>query len=325
MIILIQKLIAPRIRVERKTQGNARATREREPRREKNQLNAPHHYDKSHKKLIMFYQATNKLTAQFKNTFLFRLINPRKTHLYCIGTAKSGTHSIAAIFGNQLRSAHEPESEEVIDTILNIAAGKINTQELCQYILKRDQRLWLDIDSSQLNFFLLNELVKLFPKAKFILTIRHPYPWLDSFINHQLARGGSPKWQQLRDLRFRPDIYPHSPEEKVLKNMGLYSLDGYLSYWTNHNLTVIETVPKDRLFIVRTDKISEDTKDILEFAGTSRNKFFHNHSHTFKAKAKFNVLDKLDQKYLQLKIEEHCQELIIRFFPEMQAQNHINL
>ena len=265
----------------------------------------------------MFYQAKNRLKEKFQNTPLFRLINPRKTHLYCIGTAKSGTHSIAAIFGNQLRSAHEPESEEFIDIILNIAAGKINTQELRQYILKRDQRLWLDIDSSQLNFFLIHELVKLFPQAKFILTIRHPYPWLDSFINHQLARGGSLKWQQLRDLRFRPDIYLHLPEENVLKDMGLYSLDGYLSYWNKHNFTVLETVPKDRLLIIRTDKITECTQDILEFAGISKSKNTHNNSHTFKAKSKFDVLDKLDQKYLQTKIEEHCQELITRFFPEI--------
>ena len=269
----------------------------------------------------MLYQAKNRLKEDFHNTFLFRLINPRKTHLYCIGTAKSGTHSIAAIFGNQLRSAHEPESEEVIDTILNIAAGKINNQELRQYILKRDQRLWLDIDSSQLNFFLLNELVKLFPQAKFILTIRHPYPWLDSFINHQLARGGSLKWQQLRDLRFRPDIYPYSPEEKVLKDMGLYSLDGYLSYWVNHNLTVLGTVPKDRLLVIRTEKITECTEKILDFAGISKRNFSTNNSHTFKAKAQFNVLDKLDKKYLQTKIAEHCQELIKLFF-ETQTKNH---
>ena len=272
---------------------------------------------------IMLHQAKNRLKEDFQKTFLFRLINPRKTHLYCVGTAKSGTHSIAAIFGNQLRSAHEPESEEVIDTILNIAAGKINTQEIHQYILKRDQRLWLEIDSSQLNFFLLNELVNLFPKAKFILTIRHPYPWLDSFINHQLARGGSSKWQQLRDLRFRPDIYSHASEEKFLKEMGLYSLDGYFSYWKNHNITVLKNVPKDRLLIVRTDKITEGTEEIFDFAGISRRNFPKNNSHTFKAKAKLNVLNKLDQKYLQLKIEEHCQEIITRFFPEVKNQNHI--
>ncbi|OGL42200.1 MAG: hypothetical protein A2043_06700 [Candidatus Schekmanbacteria bacterium GWA2_38_9] len=268
----------------------------------------------------MLHRAMNKLKMALPSTPLFRLMNPHKAHLYCVGTAKSGTHSIEAIFRGQLRSAHEAESNKVIDTILDVSAGRIDDEELRHYVLKRDRRLWLDVDSSQLNFFLLDKLVELFSDAKFILTIRNPYAWLDSFINHQLAYKSSDKWIQLRDLRFRPDIYTHSQGELALKEKGLYTLDGYFSYWAHHNRTVIETVPEDRLLIVRTDKISECIEEIAAFAGVSKSNLNQEQSHTFKARAKFHLLDKVDQEYLEYKAKEHCGDLSDRFFPEIQSK-----
>lgn len=268
---------------------------------------------------VVLHRIKNRIKRTLGVTFLFRLLRPRKTHIYVTGTAKSGTHSIEAMFGNTLRSDHEAESDKVIDIVL-AAAGQVDGSEFDRYLLKRDRRLWLDIDSSQLNFFLISRLVKLFPDAKFILTIRNPYSWLDSFINHQLARGGSEKWIKLRDLRFRPDIYTHQQGEMILKENGLYTLDGYLSYWGYHNRTIIDTVPEDRLLIVRTDKISEHVEEIASFAGILSSNLSKEKSHAFKAKAKFGLLDQVDQEYLECKVKEHCGDLIALFFPEIQSK-----
>ncbi|WP_432472125.1 sulfotransferase [Amphritea sp. HPY] len=268
----------------------------------------------------MLPRITRKLNKALRSTFLFHLVkSTRKSHIYCIGTAKSGTHSIEALFGDELHSDHEPESDKVINMILAKAAGHISDAELGAYLLKRDRRLSLDIDSSQLNFFLLRKLVELFPDAKFILTIRNPYSWLDSFVNHQLARGGSEKWMKLRDLRFRPDIYTHQPGELLLKKKGLYTLDGYLSYWAHHNRTVIDTVPEDRLLIIRTDKITGHSEEIAGFAGISISSIRKEKSHAYKAKERFNLLDQVDQEYLEGKVQEHCGDLLAQFFPEIQS------
>ena len=264
----------------------------------------------------MTHRAADTLKRLYTASPVFRLLNPRKAHLYCVGTAKSGTHSIAAIFGNQLRVAHEAESSEVIDIILDLAAGRIGDDSLRRYIIRRDRRLWLDIDSSQLNFYMLEKLVELFPDAKFILTIRYPIAWLDSFINHQLSRRGRDHWRRLRDLRYRPDIYSHPDEERVLQEKGLYTLDGYLSYWAHHNSTVIDTVPPDRLLIVRTDRISETTDEIVSFSGIPADSFKRGASHIPSAKKKLHVLDELDRSYLAQKVNEHCGDLVARFFPE---------
>jgi len=259
-----------------------------------------------------------KLKTLLSSTFLFRLTHPRKTRLYGVGTGKSGTHSLAAIFSDHLRTAHEPERSKVIDVILAVSAGRINEEELRRYVLERDRRLWLEVDSSHLNFFLLDQLVELFSDAKFILTIRNPYAWLDSLINMQLGFGRFAKWIQLHNLRFRPDIHTHTQLEAPLKEKGLYTLDGYLAYWARHNRTVVDTVPKDRLLIIRTDKLGESMAEIAKFAGVSRSNLNEKKSHMFKAEKKFNVLRELDQKYLDDKMAQHCGDLIGEFFPEIQ-------
>lgn len=188
-------------------------------------------------------------------------------------------------------------------------------------MLKRDRRLWLDVDSSSLNWWLLDQLLKLFSDAKFILTIRNPYAWLDSFINHQLTYRSSDKWAQLRHIRFRPDIYTHCQGDQILREKGLYTLDGYLSSWAHHNRTAIDTVPKDRLLIVRTDNISECYDEIATFAGVSRSNLKQENAHTFKAKEKFYLLDKVDLEYLEDKVKEHCGDLLAQFFPEIRSKN----
>jgi hypothetical protein len=257
-----------------------------------------------------------KLLDSLKTSSLLRQASHRRTQLYCIGTAKSGTHSMHELLRTHLRSAHEAESEEVIDMILANAAGRKDDSEVVDYLLRRDRRLSLELDSSHLNIFLLHKLVSLFPAAKFILTIRDPYSWLDSFINHQLTHTASRQWLALRDFRFRPDLYVHQPEEMILKNHGLYTIDGYLSYWGWHNRKAVSVVPEEQLLIVRTDHITERVEEIAAFAGVPSRRLKREKSHSFKAQRKFDLLDKVDRPFLEDKIAEHCGGLVARFFPE---------
>jgi hypothetical protein len=163
--------------------------------------------------------------------YLHRLSYVRKSRLYCVGTAKSGTHSIAAMFDDTVRTGHEPDSEQIICKILDISRGHINEADLVSFIHSRDKRLCLDVDSSQLNFFLVDMLIKEFHDARFVLTFRNCYAWLDSFINHSLRKTDvKPEWAKLRDVRFKAAELTHPPEEQILKEQGLYTIDGYLSY-----------------------------------------------------------------------------------------------
>ena len=238
----------------------------------------------------------------------------RKCRLYCIGAAKTGTHSIDSMFDQTIRSSHEADSEEVIAKILDLSAGKLQDKEVLAFIRKRDKRLRLDVDSSQLNFFLLDFLLKEFPQALYLLTIRDCYSWLDSFMNDSLRRTTTDRWIQLRDFRFQASFFSHPPEELPLKERGLYTLNGYLSYWASHNNKVLTSVPKERLMIVRTNELTQKAYEIADFAGLPRTSIQLKHSHAFKNPTKYHLLREIPEAYLESKIQEYCGPLMERFF-----------
>lgn len=246
-----------------------------------------------------------------------------RTHqVYCVGTGKSGTHSIASMFQFQLHVKHEPAVEELIDHIIGVATGCIDRSCTDQFLLERDRRLGLELDSSGLNHFVVDRLVNVFPHSKFILTIREPLSWLDSAINHELARRetdawrSSVAWSKYREFRRRLDLYPHPPEEVALKERNLFSLDGYFSSWAETNRTVLDQVPPNRLFVVRTDRISATCDEIAAFIGVPRRPEHKLKSHTFKASKKFGVLQLIDPDHLQRRMTAHCSDLVDRFFTD---------
>ena len=78
----------------------------------------------------MIGKMIRKMRGMYHQSFLYTLINPLKCQVYCVGTAKSGTKSINAVFQDKLRTAHEPDSGRVIDTILDFANGSIKREEI---------------------------------------------------------------------------------------------------------------------------------------------------------------------------------------------------
>jgi hypothetical protein len=156
-----------------------------------------------------------------------------------------------------------------------------------------------------------------FPKALYWLTIRDCYSWLNSFINDSLRRKVSERWIKLREHRFRANEFSHLSEERPLREKGLYTLDGYLSYWASHNNRVLSSVPEDRLMIVKTNEITERADDIADFAGLPKASIQLEHSHSFRNSIKFNVLQEIQETYLEAKVQEHCGTLMKRFFPEI--------
>ena len=217
--------------------------------------------------------------------------------------AKTGTHSIAALFGTPVRAMHEANADDLLPRILQFLDGRFTDGEMTSYIHAMDKELRLDVDSSQLNFFILDILIREFPGARFLLTIRDPYSWLNSFIDDSLRRTTSEAWIRLRDYRFGAGTFSHPPEEQVLKDHGLYTLDGYLSYWRAHNEKVLSSVPPQQLLVVRTDEISDRVYEVADFAGLPGSAVRRERSHAFRNQQRFGILEKVDRDYLQGKIE----------------------
>jgi hypothetical protein len=243
----------------------------------------------------------------------------RRFHAYCVGAPKSGTHSIAKIFGGSYRAAHEAAYEPVIGMILAAADGSAGRDRLVEFIRSRDRSLGLEMEASHLLFYFLDILLAEFEEARFILTIRDCYSWLDSQINNQLAYIEADHWKDFGEFKYRHEALRHPREERVLAEFGLYTLDGYLSAWASHNRRVLDAVPPHRLLVVRTREISRDLQKIADFVGVPADSLSAGGTHSFKARRKFGLLSRLDEQYLEGKVNQHCRALMDAYFPEVKS------
>lgn len=243
----------------------------------------------------------------------------RRFHAYCIGTSKSGTTSMAGLFQDNYRVAHQPEEELVIDQVMRLGDGLITQKEFSDFVRERDRRLNLEMDSSGLNYFLLGALVEEFENAKYILLVRDCYSWLESFINHQLKFTPSQYYINFREWRFKLNELKYNKQEEVLKEQGLYPIGCYLNYWSTQIENAIKIVPAEKLLIVRTHELAKSVEDIAKFLNISYESLNLNKSYLNKAPSKDSILDKVDQNFLQEKASIHCRKIMDELFPEVKS------
>ena len=244
----------------------------------------------------------------------------RRTQVYCVGSAKSGTHSVRSMFSRNVASKHEPQWAQLIDTYFDWQEQRITEVDLRRWILARDREMGLELDSSWLNILILEQLVSEFPRARFVLTIRDCYSWLNSEFKRVLhTPSREPQRVKVREFLCRQPGAVHLPEEQVLQAAGLHTLDGYLLRWREHNEKVLAVVPADRLLVVRTDQIRARATEIADFAGFPRYAIQWQKTHDYKNPVSRNIIQELDRNFLEQHIARHCHPLMQRFFPEIKS------
>ena len=246
---------------------------------------------------------------------LRHLVVRRRFLGYGVGTGRSGTTSLARIFSPCYRTAHEAEADQLIAWILSSHPPPPGETE--SFVSSRDRRLWLEMESSQLLVHLLPSLLSQFPQARFVLTIRDPLSWLRSTLTHELTQEINGPWRRLADARFGRERYSYSSAEGLLARRGLYTLDGYLSYWAWHNATIVGMVPPSRLLVVRTDEISRSLGKLAGFLGVGVQTLNDRAVHSARAVSSPNVLAELDPDLVADKVVAHCRPLVRDFFPEL--------
>jgi len=187
-----------------------------------------------------------------------------------------------------------------------------------------DRRMWLELNASWVNYFLLEMLVEEYPDARFVLTIRDCYSWLDSIINQLLGREhGEYETQFQQWFGDSMSRETHKEGEKVLEEHGLWPLDGWFRFWSSHANDVLNLVPSDRLLIVRTPEIRQDIPRIADFLGIPPDSLNPGSSHQHKAAKQFGLLSKIDEACLDEAVDKQCKDLMTRFFPEIQQLSDV--
>lgn len=241
----------------------------------------------------------------------------RRFHAFCIGTAKSGTHSIHSLFRRHYRSRHESDAGLLIALACKLASDRKDSAEVERFVLEREERLRTEFHSSHLQIAILRDLVRLYPESRYILPIRDCTSWLESWINHELARDPVlADWYAWRDLVFGKGGSATPDEEKLLGQFGLRPLRAYLRYWSNHNAIALKSVPADRLLVVRTHEIRDRVPEIAEFLGVRAWTLDRSRSHQYQRTMRIPILSYLPDGYLDQLVREHCSELMQLFYPE---------
>lgn len=266
---------------------------------------------------------SGKEVKRFHKRIFAPLLYRRKMQAYCLGHGKTGTVSMAGLFEKNYRSIHEPESKELIQFVLQSSSGNYSAKQKEKYVRERDKNLWFEFDSSVLNVFILDQLVESFPNAKFILTIRDCYSWLDSTINYHGSGYLPPFWMELMQWWFRPMDFSFSAEDSILQENNLFPVECYLSSWATHNRTVLDKVPSSRLLVVKTPEIGKRIPEIASFLGVPQASLDKKRSHLYKSDRKLNLLSQLDKDFVEKKVEMHCRELMRAYFPEIRTINDV--
>lgn len=247
-----------------------------------------------------------------------RLIFQRKKfHALCVGTPKSGTHSVANLFPT-FRTRHEPDQIFMIYLMKKKKEGKISESELMRIFRSLDIAYWLEMNSSHYNGFFINELYSEFNNAKYILTIRDPISWLDSWFNHQLSRENY-KSDTMFDLGrklYYERGHNYSIHDRFLEELNIFPIRSYFEFWNEHNKKILETIPKEKLMIVKTKNISSSIAEFSSFLNIAQDRICATESHSYKARKKHHILSKIDRNYLLDLALEICGDLNETYFPE---------
>jgi sulfotransferase family protein len=251
---------------------------------------------------------------------------PRRFHAFGVSVGRSGTQSIARIFSNY-RAVHEPFYSFTWYVLAESGSGKLDTGDRRYALRMMDALMRPEISSAFFFNELLEDVMALYPDARFILSIRDCYSWLNSMLDTGIPRAErvaesaakGTYYAAQRYVRMRPDLHPHPPEESLLKEYGLFSLDSYLGYWATRNQKVLDLVPADRLLILRTRDIGQSAAAFADFLKIDPETLVMERSHANQMTESFNIMTRLDRAHLEAKIEQHCRPLMDRFYPEIKT------
>ena len=266
------------------------------------------------------------LKSAYDFTYLMRLNTvSRKFQAYVVGLPKTGTVSLAGIFGNY-KSGHEFDQWKTHQMVIKHKKGLISKKQVCEYLKRRDLMAGLlEMDSAHFNRHYLDILADEYPEARFICLIRDCYSWLDSYINHLM--------EPEREVIQSREIYNGSPfdlprgslkeREELVNNFHKY-IDTPLSFWANSYTDMIEKLPHGRSLIVKTQEISDKVDDIANFIGIPPQSLINENSHLNKSEKKIHILHKLDYDFLKVKFDTHCSALMEKYFPDYSLKNYLN-
>jgi transcriptional regulator with XRE-family HTH domain len=243
----------------------------------------------------------------------------RRFHAYNVGIGKSGTMSLARIF-SRYSSWHEFLLELTMRHVYSASDGEIDDAAMDGYLKSRDRLGNLELDSAGFHATYIERLVRLFPNARFVVTIRDCYSWLDSFLDTMLDFAPTlPDWRfdGFYNRKFGITREVVSSSAKLSAEIPRI-LDKLLEAWAYPNRRVLAAVPESKRLIVRTSEISESLPLLAAFVGIAEETLDaeESFSNARPAHLRHHLLETIDEQILEESVSRNCADLMRTIFPE---------
>ncbi len=95
----------------------------------------------------------------------------RQFHAYCIGTPRSGTHSIAHMFQKHYGALHEPHGCYAIYHLLKWTTGEYTYTDIQGVLKWRDKKMSLELEAAHYLHHVADVLARSFPQGHLYLLI----------------------------------------------------------------------------------------------------------------------------------------------------------
>lgn len=227
----------------------------------------------------------------------------RSIQCFCLGAAKTGTTSFAAMFDSSYRTAHEPDPPALTAAVAKVLAGDCADKEVIPWLQARDSRLQLEVEASHPLGYLAPWLPRAFPQAQFVITLREPLPWLKSRLNFHYFKS-PPEWQRYRQLIWKRWHRGYSAQEGALERLGLYSLDAYLAQYAEQYQLLFRHLPENRRLLINTNALDTSVARIAEFLAINPTSVCPRHDNQLVVEE--SIIDQLPADFVAERIHHHC-------------------
>jgi hypothetical protein len=188
------------------------------------------------------------------------------------------------------------------------------------------------MDTASFNHFYLHILVKEFPQAKFIFTIRDCYSWVNSFLRmisrwkkHFLDIGlDMPDWMlNYGRILFGEYDWNWFNSYQALQEHLDPLVEMFIKSWGNLNKRILDLLPPERSLILRTSDISRSQTKLADFIGIPAATLTEHH-HINMAPDSINILEDYDREKFDELCYHYAKPVIDRLESLKNSRQHID-
>ena len=258
-----------------------------------------------------------KLQNQREFRVLMEQNRPPAFTLLNVGIARTGTTSIGHIF-NSYRSHHEIGFKHIAPAIQQFSGKEISRESFEGIVLgEYGKHAPWEVVSASYSHYYLDVLLRTYPEAKYLVTLRDCFGWVESISNFVVGRNWKHGWLY-EYTWFNAGVPPEvlANEKAFLKNHRQY-LENFFRLWGEWNGKILGMLPRERLLVLRTHEISQKREEIAAFVGVSPESLNWKRSHRNQNSHRLKLAEMISETELEALFAKYAAPIMREYFPEM--------